>query len=197
MSELSIIVEPIRPRRGSRSLSAGCATTMLRRPGSSSFIRWGLSSKTMAARLWAGCLGNITGGWLHVRSLWVDTMWRGRGYAIELMAAAERYAIAKRCVAAGLQTASYEARPLYEKLGYRVFCELDDHPVKGHRRFHMTKRPLTGIDAPRRDPRDHATLTMSPYASADVQGLITRGIQTHALRRLGGRSRCGEAPTSF
>ena len=69
-------------------------------------------------------LGNIVGGWLHVRSLWVDKLWRGRGYATQLMAAAERYAIAKGCVAAFLQTASYEARPLYEKLGYRVFAEL-------------------------------------------------------------------------
>ena len=69
-----------------------------------------------------GLLGNIAGGWLHVRSLWVDRMWRARGYAIELMAAAERYAIAKRCVAAAVQTASYEARPLYEKLGTGCFA---------------------------------------------------------------------------
>jgi len=53
---------------------------------------------------------------MHIRSLWVDKMWRGYGYATELMAAAETYAIAKGCGAAFLQTASYEARPLYEKL---------------------------------------------------------------------------------
>jgi GNAT superfamily N-acetyltransferase len=134
---------------------------------------------------------------LHVRSLWVDRMWRGRGYAIELMAAAERYAIAKRCVAAAVQTASYEARPLYEMLGYRVFCELDGHPVEGHRRFHMTKRPLTGIDAPRRDPRDRATLAMDLYASADVQGLITRGIQTHASAAIGRPEQMWRAASVF
>ena len=47
-----------------------------------------------------GLLGNVVGGWLHVRSLWVDKMWRGRGYATQLMAAAERYAIGKGCIAA-------------------------------------------------------------------------------------------------
>src|ERR1700687_4115328 len=85
-----------------------------------------------------GVLGNVVGGWLHIRSLWVDKQCRGHGYATQLMAAAERYAIGKGCVAAFLQTASYEARPLYEKLGYRVFCELNAHPVEGHRRYYLT-----------------------------------------------------------
>ena len=75
-----------------------------------------------------GVLGNIAGGWLHIRSLWVDKLWRGRGYATQLMAATERYAIGKGCIAAFLQTASYEARPLYEKLDYRVIASLSDHP---------------------------------------------------------------------
>jgi len=132
-----------------------------------------------------GVLGNIVGGWMHIRSLWVDKNWRGRGYATELMAAAERYAIAKGCVAAFLQTASYEARPLYEKLGYQVFAELSDHPSKGHERYFLTKRPLTGIDAGISDRRNDARIVMQPYPSNDTMELINRGIQTHANAAIG------------
>ena len=131
-----------------------------------------------------GVLGNIVGGWLHVRSLWVDKMWRGRGYATQLMAAAERYAIAKGCIAAFLQTASYEARPLYEKLGYRVFAELGDHPSKGHNRYFLAKQPLSGIDDGG-DRRDRADIVMQPYASGDVMATVNRGIQTHASAAIG------------
>jgi GNAT superfamily N-acetyltransferase len=111
-------------------------------------------------------------------------MWRGRGYATQLMAAAERYAIAKGCIAAFLQTASYEARPLYEKLGYRVFAELDDHPSKGHHRYFLAKQPLSGIDDGG-DRRDRADIVMQPYASGDVMATVNRGIQTHASAAIG------------
>ena len=131
-----------------------------------------------------GILGNIVGGWLHIRSLWVDKMSRGRGYATQLMAAAERYAIAKGCFASFLQTASYEARPLYEKLGYRVFAELVDHPSQGHNRYFLAKQTLSGIDDGG-DRRDRANIVMQPYASADVMEAVSRGIQTHASAAIG------------
>ena len=185
MSELSIIVESEPPKAWVEVVERGLRNHNIAATGIVEFYPVTFVVKDDAGAVVGGLLGNIAGGWLHVRLLWVDRMWRGRGYAIELMAAAERYAIAKGCVAAAVQTASYEARPLYEKLGYRVFCELDGHPVEGHRRFHIAKRPLTGIDVPRRDPRDHATLAMTPYPSAEVQGLITRGIQTHASAAIG------------
>jgi GNAT superfamily N-acetyltransferase len=131
-----------------------------------------------------GLIGNIVGGWLHIRSLWVDKIWRGRGYATQLMAAAERYAFAKGCVASFLQTASYEARPLYEKLGYRVFAELGDHPSKGHNRYFLAKRTLSGIDDGG-DRRERANIVMHPYASGDVMESVNRGIQTHASAAIG------------
>lgn len=185
MRELTIIVEPAPPRAWSEVIERGLRNHNTAATGIVEFYPVILVIKDSRGAIAGGLLGNIVGGWLHVRSLWVDKMWRGRGYAIELMAAAERYAIAKGCIAAALQTGSYEARPLYEKLGYRVFAELDDHPVKGHQRYHMMKRPLTGIEATRRDPQDSAKITMQPYASSDVQGLIARGIQSHAHAAIG------------
>jgi hypothetical protein len=42
-----------------------------------------------------------------------------------------------------LETFSFQARPLYEKLGYRVFGEEKDH-LKGHSHYLLTKRVTGG-----------------------------------------------------
>jgi GNAT superfamily N-acetyltransferase len=181
MSERKIVVEPDPPKAWIETVQRGLRNHNTAATGIVEFYPVGFFIKDASGAVTGGLLGNIVGGWLHVRSLWVDRMWRGRGYGVGLMAAAEDYAIAKGCVAGFLQTASYEARPLYEKLGYCVFGELNDHPVAGHRRYWMTKRPLTGIAANRHD----AKIVMQPYAPADVQGIITRGIQTHANAAIG------------
>lgn len=55
------------------------------------------------------------------------------------MAAAEERAIAKGCSEVFLGTFSFQARPLYEKLGYHVFGEEKDHP-KGHSHYLLTKQ---------------------------------------------------------
>jgi GNAT superfamily N-acetyltransferase len=184
MSELSIVVEPNPPKAWSEVVQRGLRNHNTAATGIVEFYPVAFLVKDPSGAIVGGVLGNIVGGWLHVRSLWVDRLWRGRGYATQLMAAAERYAIAKGCVAAMLQTASYEARPLYEKLGYRVFCELNDHPVEGHHRYYLTKRPLTGIDAARMD-KDRANIAMQPYASADVQEIVNRGVHTHSHAAIG------------
>lgn len=86
-----------------------------------------------------GLMGQIWARWLHVGTLWVDERVRGRGHASRLMTAAERYALEKRCTDSFLETFSFQARPFYEKLGYRVFGTLDNYP-EGHAYYYLTKR---------------------------------------------------------
>ena len=39
-----------------------------------------------------------------------------------------------------LDTLSFQARPFYEKLGYRVYGQLEDFPAgSGHTRYYLTK----------------------------------------------------------
>jgi GNAT superfamily N-acetyltransferase len=64
---------------------------------------------------------------------------RGRGFGKDLMKHAELYAVERGCTDAFLDTFSFQAQPFYEKLGYRVFGMLDNHPA-GHRHYFMTKR---------------------------------------------------------
>jgi hypothetical protein len=55
------------------------------------------------------------------------------------MKRAETYAIEHCCTDAFLDTFSFQARPFYEKLGYRVFGTLENHPAGLHHYF-MTKK---------------------------------------------------------
>jgi GNAT superfamily N-acetyltransferase len=86
-----------------------------------------------------GLLGNIWAGWLHIATLGVAAPMRARGFGRELMQRAETYAVERGCTNAFLDTFSFQARPFYEKLGYRVFGTLENHPA-GHQHYFMTKQ---------------------------------------------------------
>jgi GNAT superfamily N-acetyltransferase len=86
-----------------------------------------------------GLLGNIWAAWLHVRTLAVAAPARGRGFGRDLMKRAELYALERGCTDAFLDTFSFQARPFYEKLGYRVFGMLENYPA-GYQHYFMTKQ---------------------------------------------------------
>ncbi len=54
------------------------------------------------------------------------------------MKAAEEEARLRGCVYAQVDTASFQARPFYEKLGYFVRFQLEEYP-RVHQRFYLTK----------------------------------------------------------
>jgi GNAT superfamily N-acetyltransferase len=88
-------------------------------------------------------LGDIWAAWLHVRTLAVAVPVQGQGFGKELMKRAELYAIERGSTAVYLDTFSFQARPFYEKLGYRVFGTLENHPA-GHQHYFMTKKLGSG-----------------------------------------------------
>ena len=85
-----------------------------------------------------GVLGNVWGEWLHIKFVWVAEPARGKGHASAMVAAAEAYAKTRGARGAYLETFSFQARPLYERLGYQVFSELGDYPP-GHTLFFLKK----------------------------------------------------------
>jgi len=86
-----------------------------------------------------GLLGHMRWRWLYVAKLWIHDSHRGAGHGVALMAAAESHARARSCLGAYLDTFEYQARPFYEKLGYRVFGTLEGYPP-GYRQYHLAKR---------------------------------------------------------
>ena len=61
---------------------------------------------------------------VHIEAMWVDESHRGKGHGSALLSAVESYAASQGHLLAYLETTSFQARPFYEGLGYRVFGEL-------------------------------------------------------------------------
>jgi GNAT superfamily N-acetyltransferase len=90
---------------------------------------------TIAGGLW----GRTGYDWLFVEFLVVPDALRGRGVGTGLMAAAEEIALERGCVGAWLTTFTFQARGFYEKLGYRLFGEIENSP-RDNIRLLMKKR---------------------------------------------------------
>jgi GNAT superfamily N-acetyltransferase len=101
-------------------------------------------------RVVGGLTGHIKWKWLYVAKLWVDERFRGQGAGARLMEAAERYARERECIGASLDTFEYQARPFYERLGYRLFGTLEGFPPGGRQYF--LSKSLDDADAAG-DPR--------------------------------------------
>ena len=106
--------------------------------GRSDFRRLGVLARRQG-RLAGGLVGETGRGFLFVDLLWVAEEARKSGLGSRLLAAAEGEALRRGCHAAWLDTYDFQARPFYERHGYRVFGELDGFPG-GHRRFYLAKR---------------------------------------------------------
>jgi GNAT superfamily N-acetyltransferase len=97
-------------------------------------------------RVRAGLLGRLRfawsgQGWLYVSHLWVDESLRGQDYGTRLLTQAEEIASETGCSGAYLTTFSFQARPFYEKQGYRCVGTLEGYPPGGSY-YWMAKQPL-------------------------------------------------------
>jgi GNAT superfamily N-acetyltransferase len=97
-----------------------------------------LTLSTAAGEFAGGLSGYAAYSWLFVDLLWVAESARGKGQGRRLVLAAEEEARRLGCLNSWLDTFSFQARDFYERLGYRIFGELEDFPA-GHRRYFMRK----------------------------------------------------------
>jgi GNAT superfamily N-acetyltransferase len=91
-----------------------------------------------AGQIVGGVQGNLWGRSTHIDALWVDDRYRGRGYGSKLMKAMEDYAAAHGHPLIYLETASFQALPFYQSLGYVIFGELKEIS-EGHTLFFLRK----------------------------------------------------------
>lgn len=130
------------------ALAEGLSAHTLPIVGEAGFDDLGVFARAEDGTLLGGVYGQINWNWLQVSLLWVSDQARGAGLGAALMEEIERLAIDRGCERSHLDTFSYQARPFYERLGYRVFAELEDYPP-GHRRYYLEKRLDRGGAAPK------------------------------------------------
>ena len=91
--------------------------------------------------------GDVIGGiratafWNYciIELLWLSEDTRGSGVGTQLIKAAEECALEKGFNYMRTETLSFQAKPFYEKQGYRVYGELPDYP-QGHTTYCLMKK---------------------------------------------------------
>jgi len=83
-----------------------------------------------------GLQGNYNSQWLYINSLWVDSIYRGKGYGREMMLAVEEEAVNRGVSKSYLQTT--HALGFYQKLGYKVFTVIENSPT-GFNMYYVKK----------------------------------------------------------
>ncbi|MCK8061564.1 MULTISPECIES: GNAT family N-acetyltransferase [unclassified Fusibacter] len=76
-----------------------------------------------------GVIAALGNNYLYISILWVDEKYRKMNIATELMAKVENYAAGKGYGKSFLGTTSFQAKGLYERLGYHVISTIKDYPV--------------------------------------------------------------------
>ncbi|ANG90945.1 GNAT family N-acetyltransferase [Enterobacteriaceae bacterium 155047] len=90
--------------------------------------------------LTGGLIGTRKGDWLNIDFLWVSEGARGSGLGSQVINAAEEEARRQGCRHALVDTASFQARPFYEKQGYALQFSVQDYPHEGMQRHYLAKR---------------------------------------------------------
>lgn len=129
-----------------------------------------------------GVYGWLSQGWLCVDTLWLHQRLRGQDYGTRLLTALEQAALLHGVSRSFLTTTSFQARPFYEKRGYRVFLThrqfINGHDIYFLRKdeiLRATPHPALVVEAPPK-PEDVDTLSNNltafnaPYVGNPVYG---------------------------
>ncbi|AVT48371.1 GNAT family N-acetyltransferase [Shewanella baltica] len=98
----------------------------------------GLKLQDAEGKLLAGISGKTFGNWLLIEYLWVDGTLRHQKIGTRLLLEAESQAKARGCQFALLDTLDFQAKPFYERHGYRVQWIQQAYPETGSK-FFMVK----------------------------------------------------------
>ena len=114
---------------------------------------------------------------MFLDTLWVDERWRHHGIGSMIIRELERIAREKGCRVVTLGTASYMARPFYEKHGYTVFTTLKK--PNGYISYSLVK--YLDRDTPEYVPSDNSGARFRvSLGSEDDADVIENGIRTYS-----------------
>lgn len=100
--------------------------------------RFHVMARDAAGVLQGGIRATCYWNTLHIELLWLSEDVRGSGIGRKLIDQAEAFAIENKCENAFVETTSWQAKPFYEKNGYRLMATLHDRP-KGHSTHYLSK----------------------------------------------------------
>lgn len=99
----------------------------------------GVFARNASAQIVGGAVGRTWGQCCELQQLWVAEDARGQGIGTELMNRFEKEAQRRGCALVYLDTFTFQARPFYEKCGYKVVLEIAGF-TNGIIKYTMLKR---------------------------------------------------------
>lgn len=121
-----------------KAISKGLDAHNIASAGPYGFSEFVIGVRDAKGAIRAGFLVDVYYESAFLRWAWVDKKLRGKSLGRALMAAAEEEARRRGAVNLWLDTFSFQARPFYEKLGYKVFGTLKTGR-KGVERYWLSK----------------------------------------------------------
>jgi GNAT superfamily N-acetyltransferase len=138
MNEIRICVDTSPSASDIEALAGGLTQHSLPITQTRGFLPLAVFARDEAGGLAGGISAFVNWNWVHVALVWVAPERRHQGLGSRLLRTVEEEAITRGCGRAHLDTFSYQARPFYERHGYRLFATLEDYPP-GHQRFFLRK----------------------------------------------------------
>lgn len=83
--------------------------------------------------------GRTFGNWFYLESFWLQESERGKGLGSAMLAEAEAIARHRGCRFVLVDTLQFQAKPFYQRHGYRVAWIQQDYPFAGGAKYFMTK----------------------------------------------------------
>lgn len=91
--------------------------------------------KDESSQIIAGASSKTFGNWLLIDVLWVSETLRGQDIGSKILKQMESEAVKRDCTHALLDTLNFQARPFYEKHGYKVQWTQENYPTHGCKYF--------------------------------------------------------------
>lgn len=87
-----------------------------------------------------GCYGDVTKDNCYIDCIWVDPQYRDQGLAKSLMLKLEIYAKQKYCSVMTLETADFQAKDFYIKIGFSIVATYPHNTFLWHQVYLMRKK---------------------------------------------------------
>lgn len=94
-----------------------------------------ITIKDSSGTILAGAGARTFGFWLLIDNIWVSEKLRGQDLGSQILQNLESAARARGCRYSLLDTLNFQARPFYEKFGYRLAWTQNNYPENGCKYF--------------------------------------------------------------
>ncbi len=132
-----------------------------------------------------GVITSMLTGVMHLEVLWIDKIYRGRGYGKDLVLQAERIGKEKGYPASQTWTFSFQAPEFYQSIGYKVLGIFDGY-TDGITEYILLKRLRANYQMPNEDNGSNKDgFTISEDVSEDSMKILHEGLHKYVKEHVG------------